>query len=226
MFLVTQPLKVVRNPSLGAVLSDIESHMPDGHQYKSSDLVNYAHECTHALNARLRDRKPGKNAFYCLENKYILLDEPNTTVRAIAAKIPKELRQSDTYDLYLIKQAASWNDRPLYIMDEFSSYLNGAACAMDLVTHNLWKDGRRPQTIMNALEFMVYNAVLAAEDGSDAVDEFIQYQAARAISYHEQSRPTIFFDPAADDYLSLFKKSKYAPLVDVELKDYGTSLYV
>jgi hypothetical protein len=56
-----QPVRPVTG--LGTVLSDIDSHMPAGHQYKDSDKITWAHETTHGLASRIRQlfQKGGNN---------------------------------------------------------------------------------------------------------------------------------------------------------------------
>ncbi len=170
--------------NLGKVLSDIESHMPAGHIYRDSDKITWAHETTHGINSHLRmkfsrgyrgrddeldifgrsvwkiiDGKPvfhaGRiNGFYCLENRASIIEEPPTTMRAAAAMVPRSLRGS-CYNLYMVQQARSWGDTPLYICDEWIAYTNGSDCRLDLGIQS------RSETISQTLEFDVYALALA-----------------------------------------------------------------
>ncbi|RDJ35436.1 MAG: hypothetical protein DWQ19_11510 [Crenarchaeota archaeon] len=172
------PLREVTN--LGKVLSDIESHMPAGHIYRDSDKITWAHETTHGINSNLRqkysrsyggrdvwgrsawkeiDGKPvfhnGRiNGFYCLDNKAAIIEEPPTTMQAAAALVPQSLR-GPVYNLYMVQQARSWGDTPLYIFDEWSAYQNGSACRADLEIQE------RSETVSQMLEFDVYALALA-----------------------------------------------------------------
>jgi len=175
------PVRSVTN--LGKILSDIDSHMPAGHIYKDNDKITWAHETTHGINSNIRQKfsqgyygsfkniygEPawklidGKhavfhngqvNGFYCLDNKAAVIFEPHTTISATAALVPKSLR-GPVYSLYLVQQASSWNNTPLYIFDEWVAYTNGSACRLDLGIQE------RSETVSQMLEFDVYATALA-----------------------------------------------------------------
>ena len=142
--------------NLGNILSDIESHMPSKHIYRSEDYVTWAHETSHGLASNLRIKFAGQpkytsriNGFYVLNNKSVIINEPNTTIHAVARQVPMSLRGM-SYDLYMVQQAASWNDSPLYILDEWVAYANGSATRADLKIIN------RTETVLQMLEFNVY----------------------------------------------------------------------
>lgn len=133
-FHIYPQLRDVENPTLGKVLRDIESHMPFGHPYTSRNKITWAHETTHGINSAIRNGYPnpaGVNGFYCLENRACVLYEPKTTIRVIADQIPEVLR-GPSYQLYLVQQAREWNNRPLYLFDEWVAYTNGAATGREL----------------------------------------------------------------------------------------------
>jgi len=46
-----------KDDTLEATLADVECHMPAGHPYRDSRHVTWAHETTHGLNARIRNRR-------------------------------------------------------------------------------------------------------------------------------------------------------------------------
>lgn len=163
--------------SLGKVLGDIESHMPAGHIYKDSDKITWGHETTHGINSNIRNRnqkwevkyKPKfflfrekylvkaaarVNGFYCLEDRAAVIIEPPSTIRAAAAKVPPSLR-GGVYNLYLVQQAGSWNDTPLYIFDEWVAYTNGSEVRKDLGITS------RAETVTYMMEFNVYAMSLA-----------------------------------------------------------------
>lgn len=127
-------LRNVDNASLGKSLQDIDSHMPAGHTFKFSNKVTWAHETTHGINSSIRNKNISLgniNAFYCLEDRGCIIYEPKTTIAKVAPVIPKGLR-GPSYDLYLVSQRKDWNDRPLYIFDEWIAYTNGSETGREL----------------------------------------------------------------------------------------------
>lgn len=148
----------INDSNLGKVLADIESHMPAGHIYRDSDKITWGHETTHGINSHLRMKfpRPGKriNGFYCLENRAAIIEEPRTTMQAAAALVPASLK-GGVYNLYMVQQARSWGDTPLYIFDEWVAYTNGSAVRKDLQIQ------ARAETVQYMLEFNVYSIALA-----------------------------------------------------------------
>jgi hypothetical protein len=178
----TEYLPVRSVTGLGKVLSDIDGHMPAGHIYKDNDKITWAHETTHGINSSLRQKfskgyyggfktfygEPAWkaieghpvfhngviNGFYALENKAAIINEPKTTISTAAALVPQSLR-GPVYSLYMVQQATSWNNTPLYIFDEWVAYTNGSACRLDLGIQE------RSETVSQMLEFDVYATALA-----------------------------------------------------------------
>lgn len=152
-----EPLRLVMDERLGEVLIDIESHIAAGHQYSEpSNLVTWAHETTHGINAYLRNRHKDAafvNAFYCLENRYKVFYEPRTTLSDVARRIPLGLR-GPSYQLYLEQQVKWWNEKPLYVMDEWISYSNGSECAYELREEEFYFE------LLQAQNFSIYSIYL------------------------------------------------------------------
>jgi hypothetical protein len=185
------PLRHVTN--LGIVLSDIESHMPANHIYRDSDKITWAHESTHGLASYIRqkystagyvaligDKEVFKsadriNGFYVLNDRAVTLHEPQGTLTDVANAVPRELR-GDVYNLYLKKAASSWNNEPLYLLDEFVAYTNGSATRADL------KIAGRAETVRYMMEFALYAiCVLKATKCDDDVKIFTKWQLERAM---------------------------------------------
>lgn len=147
----------VTTPSLGKILQDIDSHMPAGHQYSDSNKVTWAHETTHGINSNIRNKNPDStkvNGFYCLNDRACVIYEPKTTIRAFASSVPQGLR-GPSYNLYLVQQTSGWNDRPLYLFDEWIAYTNGSECGREL-NHQGWY-----YELLQAHNFNVYCMYLA-----------------------------------------------------------------
>lgn len=187
-----QPVRNISN--LGKVLSDIESHMPAGHIYKDSDKVTWAHETTHGINSNIRNKhqtwlvklglkSSGRiNGFYCLNNRAAVITEPNTTIGKVASIVPKSLR-GDVYNLYLVQQASSWGDTPLYICDEWVAYINGAECRQDLGI----KD--RGETVQYAMEFVVYSTCIAqsSQTNDEQLKKFLMWNSQRIMDLYKKA---------------------------------------
>jgi len=192
--------------SLGTVLGDIDSHMPAGHIYRDRNKVTWGHETTHGINARLRNqggervklvsgewfyRPPfnapiqwhSTNAFYVLGDRACFVDEPDTTIREVADKIPRSLRGL-RFQLYLIMQARSWNDTPLYIWDEWVAYTNGAAVRYDLEME------QRSDSVDSMLEFCVYSMCVAHVSDSDdpQLKAFLMWHLDRSLELYQKQK--------------------------------------
>jgi len=147
----------VQNTALGKILQDIDSHMPAGHQYSDGNKVTWSHETTHGINSNIRNKHQDAskvNGFYCLQDRACVIYEPKTTIRAIALKIPQALR-GPSYQLYLVQQTSGWNDRPLYLFDEWIAYTNGSETGREL-NHQGWY-----YELLQAHNFNVYCMYLA-----------------------------------------------------------------
>lgn len=222
------PSKQVTDKSLGEVLTDIESRMPAKHVYKNeADKANWAHEATHYLNNKLRNSTPEKdNSFYLLAGRWVAIKEPDTTIKQVAAKVPQNLRDADTYNLYLVRSVGDWNNQPLYLCDEFSAYINGAACGIDLQERKLWKSGKRGAAIANMLEFTLYCTVLVVSlpKPEPILVDFHRFQISRALDIYRRSLDCPdFADPRATEYLNKITNSPYRQWIKF---DYGTSEFL
>jgi hypothetical protein len=159
---------------------DIESRLPHKHPCRDEDLVTWVHEGTHYLNSRVGEEH-GRPGFYLTEGRAVLLEQPDLTLKQIADYIPEHDRRT-IYDTYLVKQRQWWDDRPLYLLDEWVAYGNGTACRKSLN-----KTGKeRIDTVRFALEMEVYvryMARLAAKDpeyqGIDDLNNFIEWHSKR-----------------------------------------------
>lgn len=196
----------------GIVLKDIESRMPKGHQYSDRDLITWAHETTHGLNAKVRNEhyQPNRviNAFYVLEGKALVIDEPtHIRISQAAPQVPSSLR-GQIYDLYMVKQPRNgWDNRPLYMWDEFTAYTNGSMTRTDL------KISTRAETVKFMWEMAVYGSYVAMIAERDIINEGLKYLLDRAsIGYYSSTGTN-----DADEYLSKIKDTK-------KLMDYWASI--
>lgn len=138
-------------------LADIESHIDPKHggTYRDSDLTTWAHETTHGINSDIRMRYRGRiNGFYCLEDRAIILKEPNFRLGLVRNYIPQSMSRSTLYQLYMVSQARSWDDTPTYIFDEWIAYTNGSVCYSELPKSN------RFGSVKGMFEFNIYAIAL------------------------------------------------------------------
>lgn len=222
------PLRTVEN--LGKVLSDIESHMPAGHIYKDSDKITWGHETTHGINSQLRMKSSktsyqgnttyigqmiesvhGKpvfksfnriNCFYVLNDQYVVIQEPNTTIQEVAKNIPKSLR-GGVYQLYLVQQAQSWNDTPLYVFDEWVAYTNGSEVRLDL------KIKERSESVLFMLEFNVYALCVAmtSKTNDEQLLNYLQWNIERAMNIYQKSKQELGNSEDHDKYLNQMRNN-------------------
>ena len=221
-FVDVKTLRTV-SPSFGTVLGDIESKMPAGHPYSDTDKITWAHETTHGINANVRNSNlvSGKvfNAFYVLEGKALLLEEPKLKIQDAAPNVPSSLR-GDIYKLYMVDQATNaieslvnaccnmcslayandaeatgWNDRPLYLFDEWSAYQNGSAARNDL------KIADRAETVAFMWEMAVYSSYMLMLDDNEERTTALTWMLNRSsIIYYSSSSTS-----KADAYLAKIK---------------------
>lgn len=142
MFSVIEPntLDRVRHYNGDDIMADVQSHLPEKHPYNvtardyglaflDQDGLNIStvHECTHGINAELRiqhSKKEKYNGFYLLDNNYVIIKEPDINPLRVLEKVPKCLRfniYQPTYD----NTKQFWQDRPLYLYDEFIAHTTG-----------------------------------------------------------------------------------------------------
>ena len=138
------------------------NHEAPGDSNNYNDLITLGHETTHGINNYIRNqnRVPGKtiNAFYVLNNQAVIVEEPNMRKSKVAAFVPSSL-QGSRYSLYVVG-STGWDDRPLYIYDEWVAYVNGSAAGIDLVKRGKWTYGWR-DGVAGTMEFVVYGLAVA-----------------------------------------------------------------
>lgn len=148
------PLRTITSlPS--RLLNNIEGHLQEGHIYSDSDYITYAHGTTHGVNSRYRQIYSGNyNALYIFDNLVIFVNEPPARLTVIGQKVPQSLR-GPIYNTYMVKQAASWDDTPTYVLDELVSYSNGAWVGRELKNYK-----RADESLGSALEMGGYALVM------------------------------------------------------------------
>jgi hypothetical protein len=208
------------DPSWGDELTDIHDHLPAsyGDTYWFDDAITAGHETTHGIQADLRNYHApdgGRyNAFYVLDDRAAFVLEPDIRKADIVPEVPAALR-ADRFDLYLIGQTA-WDDTPLYVFDEWTAYVNGAAVGVGQVSAGLYDDGWT-DAVMGPLEFCVY-AIATAKAVADGDPSyfasntqfraFTAWQLRRAMTLFEAGRAMSDFTwQHQDDYATAMRSS-------------------
>lgn len=124
------------------------------------DKDTNGHETTHMIQADLRNNKNRAvnyrqrfNSFYLIGGKGIDFPEPRMRKRDVVKYVPQVLREY-RFPTYVSGQTA-WDDTPLYLVDEWCAYMNGAEIAIEEY-HSGRHDGTKYDAVKGVLEFSVY----------------------------------------------------------------------
>lgn len=129
--------------------------------YTTADRDTNAHESTHGINADIRNNHKDSttiNGFYVMHGKGVLIYEPKMRKSAMIPFVPKSLH-GFRYPTYVAGQQA-WDDRPLYIFDEWVAYVNGASVNVEDALKKRHK-GDWSDAVSGPLEFSVYSVAVA-----------------------------------------------------------------
>lgn len=154
---------VYRKGEEGTVYGDIISHVKGAPFGAAHGRSTDAHETSHGIHNELRNsyqQKLGRrvNGFYALEGRGVIIDEPGIKMSHAVAFIPENLR-SYRYKLYMVQQLKDWNDTPLYILDEWTAYVNGGMCGVDDIAKGKHKEGWT-DLVSGCLDFSIYTTAL------------------------------------------------------------------
>lgn len=183
---------------------DVMSHASGGQVYRGHGPCTEVHETLHGIC----QRKANQYGFYCMNDRMCYVDNPDTTIRAVAGKVPNSLR-GGTYQLYLISQAGQFNSDPIYLFDEWICYAGGAACAIDMTENKGWTQ-QRWDTVLFMREFDVYCLTLAmvAKPQDEQFKNLLGWCLERNAKLYEEARkhPNLTHQKQ-DDYVQKWKTS-------------------
>lgn len=201
-------------------LQDIINHLPSsyGSTYYDRDPITYGHETTHGINSHLRNNKNDTggraNGFYVMNDKGVIIPEPNIRKRHVAQFVPASLRES-RFATY-VTGSPSWDDTPTYLLDEWTAYVNGGVVGVDMHKRGLWNQGWR-DGVMGQLEFTVYALALgqAVErfdpngwKSNTQLREYLAWNSRRAMQvYHQGAQLPSFRWDKQDRYLQAMRTS-------------------
>ena len=190
------PVEVSRfRPLDGTVYGDVLAHCRAPHTGNSRSTN--AHETAHVIASSLRS--PGWNGFYLGGGRGYLLPEP--AMRLQDVRVPKKHR-GWRHDTYLVDQRRWWNDRPLYLVDEWVAYLTGASVALD--DHLAGRGTEKSDCVAGCHEFMVYcdylRQQLPTNYDTEAFDSLFWGLVDRTMQVYEAGREV--FRSARSDRLA------------------------
>jgi hypothetical protein len=150
---------VFRKSESGTVYGDVLSHSQETPFGDRAGRATNVHETAHGIHAYLRNKSgSGVNAFYGLEGRGIIIEEPKIRKSYVNKFVPQNLR-SYRYALYLDGQK-EWDDSPLYICDEWNAYVLGGKCNVDDVQNGRYK-GAWSDGVSGCLDFSIYSIALS-----------------------------------------------------------------
>lgn len=126
-------------------------------EYTFKTSITTTHERSHLINAK--ESKHGLQAIYLGKNKFLKLPWPSKVkLSDIAARVPEDKR-GFRYKTYLVDQAPDrWQEingqtlwirgrenNPLYLLDEFQSYVHGAVAGLEEASQGIYLEHRTDQ---------------------------------------------------------------------------------
>ena len=156
-WIVVPQLRAVQTRN--SVVNDVDSCLSalESQTYRSQDPGNWAHEGTHGLNSRIRNkygRGTGQdNAFYVLNGRAAIVAEPPTTLSNAARYVPPTLRAA-MFKQHMQDARQWWDKQPLYVMDEWVAYTHSTLAAIEEC-----KAGRNPSSEARCVRYMLEAAM-------------------------------------------------------------------
>lgn len=147
-------LEPLRTDKIGGSLGDIDCRMKGfpGYpwtRYRDSDKATWAHEGTHSINARIRNEFNVDNGYYLLNGEFVALSNPDFKLSDIAKKV-----NNKNHKLYHYLTKKDWENKPLYVVDELSAYVNAAIVSME---NEMYKRAR--ECYENGLKMYEYSLI-------------------------------------------------------------------
>jgi hypothetical protein len=197
---------VISVESGSSIYADAVNHCRNYQNYVSrGDKITSVHECTHGINADLRNGAIQANMNVLRQGLQHRCSLPLPLVKATdfnsvgtksnafyalkdrAIKIPEpDTRKSDCiqyiptsmhYGRYNLYVAGQkeWDDTPLYLFDEWVAYTNGAECCVELIKNSEYSGGSS-DWFFGPIEFVTYCvATLMAARAKSTLDESLKW---------------------------------------------------
>lgn len=203
-----------RAPRGEGVYWDILSHSVEAPFGDAHGRPTNAHETAHGIHATYRNiyqkaLKTRVNAFYMLDGKIAVIKEPDFLIRHIAREIPQSLR-GYRYKLYFVDQLRDWDDRPLYVFDEWTAYICGGETAVDDLEFNDIKADS--DAVSGCLEFSLY-AVATYLTAKARVPEYLEKEPQfKSVLYYNLTRAEDAFYSGREAFPSSKQEKLYKAL--------------
>lgn len=123
---------------------DVDSRLPatglvSSGTYRSNELGNWAHEATHGVNSLIRLQYGNRyNAMYLTGGWAAVIAEPPFRLSQAGQYVPASLR-ADMFTQHLL--SSSWQDKPLYALDEWACYQVSAQAQIELAERGMSPEG-------------------------------------------------------------------------------------
>lgn len=190
--------------TIAGPLGDTLNHCSNYKYYRvPSSSITSTHELTHGINSQIRNKfnMPG---FYCLEDREIHLPEATGHKSDCIKFIPADMRYG-RFNLYVAGQK-DWESSPLYLLDEWIAYINGAKC---MVVMN-GKEGKSTDYIFGPIEFCTYGIATALAHPRQDIDDLVRWMAVESEKVYLEGRTNYAWAQADKCYAQLKARPEFA----------------
>lgn len=152
------PLVSVRMPGRSH-LADLLNH--SARTDPDPDRITVAHEVSHYIHADIRNRFGrgfASAGLYVGEDRAVCLGQPRMRLSDIGPMVPPSCRAS-RFGTYLA--STDWDDSPLYVLDEWVAYANGARVGVELHERGEYRGPGR-DALAGMVELSIYAAAATA----------------------------------------------------------------
>lgn len=172
------------------------------------------HETAHGIHATYRNiyykaLKTRVNALYMLEGRIAIVKEPEFLIEHIRPHVPAPL-QGYRFQLYFVEQLRYWNDRPLYVFDEWTAYICGGESAVDDFSRANLTTGA--DSVSGCLEFSVYAVATYLAAKQRAADYLQQEPQLKRVLHYNLTRAEQVFYAGREVFKSTKQEALYNAL--------------
>jgi hypothetical protein len=156
------------NKTYQTLYDDIMAHGKPARRYESQ--MTDAHEAVHDIKAKLTTMVQNElksrmgieealkhEAFYLLDDKYIVLKEPGLYKSEVSNQLPAELN-TEVIKHYLLRNDVGpppqYGHNSLYIFDEWIAGINEVYAGIDLMDNGLWKGNQESLDVLTDFTMM------------------------------------------------------------------------